>query len=56
MIEIPKLKKIFATIPEELFNELSKKNILNHSFDTWLTEAILEKLKREEESLGSNKP
>jgi len=47
-MEIPKLKKIFALIPEELFDELSQRNLFNSNFDAWVTEAIIEKLKRQE--------
>jgi hypothetical protein len=54
-INFPKLKKLFAMIPEELFDELSKRDILNHDFDRWITEAILEKLNREEAKNGIDK-
>jgi len=47
-LDIPKLKKINATISEKLYIELSKRNILNNSFDTWLSMAIIEKIEREE--------
>jgi len=47
-MEIPKLKKIFALIPEELFQTLYDKSIINSDFDRWVTEAILLKLKEED--------
>jgi len=48
-MEIPRLKKIFALIPEELFDEISQRNLFNSNFDAWITEAILAKLEKERE-------
>lgn len=45
-MNLPKLRKIFATIPEELYNELVKRNVINNDFDNWISDAILEKLKK----------
>jgi len=43
-----KLKKIFAIVPAELYEELQKRNKLSINFDSWLAEAITEKLQRED--------
>ena len=47
-----KLKKIFAIIPEELYQDLQRRNLLSVNFDSWLAEAITEKLQREDEQDG----
>ena len=47
-IEIPRLKKIIATIPEKLYVELAARNIINSNFDSWVAEAILDKMRKED--------
>jgi hypothetical protein len=47
-IEIPRLKKIVATIPEKLYIELANRNIINSNFDSWVAEAILDKMRKDE--------
>jgi len=47
-IEFPNFKKIRAMIPTSLYDEMSSKNIFLGNFDAWLTDAILEKMKRDE--------
>jgi len=44
---IPRVRRLTATIPEEVFAILSDNSILARDFDNWLIEAILEKLKKE---------
>jgi hypothetical protein len=46
-MELPKVKKIIATIPLELFEKLESERILSNDFDNWLSEAILERLQKE---------
>jgi len=43
-----RLKKIFAIVPAELYEELQRRNKLSTDFDSWLAEAIQEKLQRED--------
>jgi len=50
-MEIPKLHKIFALIPEELFEELTSKNSFSDGFDAWITQAILDRLKKDGEQI-----
>lgn len=41
------LKKIFGLIPESLYETISKLNLFNNGWDSWLATAIIEKLKRD---------
>jgi hypothetical protein len=45
--EIPKLKKVFALIPESLFEEMQKRGLFYSGFDTWAAQAFSEKLEKE---------
>lgn len=47
-IEMPEFSKIKALIPKKLFEELQRKNVFNSNFDNFITQAIIEKLKRDE--------
>jgi hypothetical protein len=40
-----RFKKIFGLIPDELFNELSNRNMFKENWDSFLTSAIRSKLK-----------
>jgi hypothetical protein len=48
-IEFPNFKKIKAMIPTSLYEEMASKNIFLGNFDAWITEAIIEKLRKKEE-------
>ncbi len=48
MTDITKFKKILALIPEELYDLLSVKNMFNRDWDFFVTQAIKEKLERDE--------
>lgn len=45
-IDYPNFKKIKAMIPLFVYDELVSKNIFLGNFDAWITDAIVEKLKR----------
>ena len=47
-IILPNFRKIKAMIPTKIYDELTDKNKFNENFDTWITLAIIEKLKSEE--------
>ena len=49
MDSIIKVKKIYATISEDLYNKLAEHNILGFDFDNWIADAIFQKLKKLEE-------
>jgi len=53
-MQYPNLKKIFALIPDELFQELKRRDIFNSNFDRFVAEAISEKLKRAGEVMGDD--
>jgi uncharacterized protein YjiS (DUF1127 family) len=50
MESIPRLKKIYATIPESLYNELAKAKVLDTDFDNFVTEALFEHFKKWQEN------
>jgi hypothetical protein len=49
-IEFPNFKKIRAMIPSSLYDEMTSKGLFIGNFDAWITEAIIEKLRRKEEN------
>jgi hypothetical protein len=50
MESIPKLRKIYAIIPENLYNELARAKILDANFDNFVSEAIFEHFKKWQEN------
>ena len=45
---MPKFKKVSAVIPIPLFEELTRRGLLNSDWDRWLGEAILARLREED--------
>jgi len=50
MESIPRVKKIYATIPENLYNDLARAGILNTDFDNFVAEALFEHFKKWQEN------
>lgn len=47
-------RKIIATVSLSFYNDLASHNKLNQSFDSWVEEALKEKLSREDGMVMSN--
>ena len=43
---IPRVKKIYATIPESLYSDLAKEGILDTDFDNFVAQALFEHYKK----------
>lgn len=44
---LPQMKKVSAVIPTRLYSELQSHGMFNETWDAWLAEAILDKLRKE---------